>query len=108
MKHRGRRNGCSGACCSECEMFLSNRRRHTRYISVTGVQTCALPICGWQGDVVVDETRRIQGQLILAPDPFERRVEDAVSGPNYRFGVELIGNADARSEMAPIRFHQRP
>src|ERR1044072_7408215 len=25
--------------------FVSNRRRHTRYISVTGVQTCALPIC---------------------------------------------------------------
>ena len=26
--------------------FFSSRRRHTRYISVTGVQTCALPI--WQ------------------------------------------------------------
>ena len=25
--------------------FFSSRRRHTRYISVTGVQTCALPIC---------------------------------------------------------------
>ena len=30
--------------------FFSSRRRHTRYISVTGVQTCALPIleCGDQ------------------------------------------------------------
>ena len=26
--------------------FFSSRRRHTRYISVTGVQTCALPISG--------------------------------------------------------------
>ena len=26
--------------------FFSSRRRHTRYISVTGVQTCALPIYG--------------------------------------------------------------
>src|ERR1044072_6360628 len=26
-------------------VFFSSRRRHTRYISVTGVQTCALPIC---------------------------------------------------------------
>ena len=26
------------------EFFFSSRRRHTRYISVTGVQTCALPI----------------------------------------------------------------
>ena len=25
--------------------FFSSRRRHTSYISVTGVQTCALPIC---------------------------------------------------------------
>ena len=27
-----------------CVFFFSSRRRHTRYISVTGVQTCALPI----------------------------------------------------------------
>ena len=26
--------------------FFSSRRRHTRYGTVTGVQTCALPICG--------------------------------------------------------------
>ena len=25
--------------------FFSNRRRHTRFLNVTGVQTCALPIC---------------------------------------------------------------
>ena len=29
-----------------CFFFFSSRRRHTRYISVTGVQTCALPIYG--------------------------------------------------------------
>ena len=29
----------------QCFFFFSSRRRHTRYISVTGVQTCALPIC---------------------------------------------------------------
>ena len=28
----------------EESFFFSSRRRHTRYISVTGVQTCALPI----------------------------------------------------------------
>src|ERR1044072_448067 len=27
-----------------CICFFAGRRRHTRYISVTGVQTCALPI----------------------------------------------------------------
>src|SRR6056300_2888 len=25
--------------------FFSSRRRHTRFLNVTGVQTCALPIC---------------------------------------------------------------
>src|SRR3546814_4827020 len=27
--------------------FCSSRRRHTRCALVTGVQTCALPICSW-------------------------------------------------------------
>src|SRR3546814_10587812 len=30
--------------------FFSSRRRHTRCALVTGVQTCALPISGTQGD----------------------------------------------------------
>src|SRR3546814_10968716 len=29
--------------------FFSSRRRHTRCALVTGVQTCALPICGFSG-----------------------------------------------------------
>src|SRR3546814_4862232 len=32
-----------GALC--CVFFFSSRRRHTRCALVTGVQTCALPIC---------------------------------------------------------------
>src|SRR3546814_10169924 len=33
-------------CCDGiCLFFLSSRRRHTRCALVTGVQTCALPIC---------------------------------------------------------------
>src|SRR3546814_20866343 len=31
------------------EFFFSIRRRHTRCALVTGVQTCALPICSWRG-----------------------------------------------------------
>src|SRR3546814_7553783 len=30
---------------SQCVFFFSSRRRHTRCALVTGVQTCALPIC---------------------------------------------------------------
>src|SRR3546814_16101249 len=29
--------------------FFSSRRRHTRWALVTGVQTCALPICEYKG-----------------------------------------------------------
>src|SRR3546814_6190832 len=33
-------------CLLFCSVFISSRRRHTRCALVTGVQTCALPICG--------------------------------------------------------------
>src|SRR3546814_8386656 len=37
-------------CCCVCFIvFFSSRRRHTSCALVTGVQTCALPICA-QGD----------------------------------------------------------
>src|SRR3546814_5046832 len=32
-------------CFWTCFFFFSSRRRHTRCALVTGVQTCALPIC---------------------------------------------------------------
>src|SRR3546814_1862447 len=33
------------ACTRPCTILFSSRRRHTRCALVTGVQTCALPIC---------------------------------------------------------------
>src|SRR5210317_349498 len=52
--------------------FVSSRRRHTSFLNVTGVQTCALPIffffkqktayeiseCDWSSDVSLPITRR--------------------------------------------------
>src|SRR3546814_7507289 len=43
---------CSGSsepvsCCGFVFFFFSSRRRHTRCALVTGVQTCALPICAY-------------------------------------------------------------
>src|SRR3546814_6622968 len=35
----------AGALCCCIFFFFSSRRRHTRCALVTGVQTCALPIC---------------------------------------------------------------
>src|SRR3546814_4590621 len=34
----------------DCSFFFSSRRRHTRCALVTGVQTCALPICERAGE----------------------------------------------------------
>src|SRR3546814_7043712 len=44
--------------------FFSSRRRHTRCALVTGVQTCALPICPrlgevWAEDGLKDAARRL-------------------------------------------------
>src|SRR3546814_2753921 len=36
-----------------CCFFWSSRRRHTRCALVTGVQTCALPICVLSGEILV-------------------------------------------------------
>src|SRR3712207_3690764 len=43
------------AAACVCFFFFSSRRRHTRYC-VTGVQTCALPICFWP--ILVDHVEQ--------------------------------------------------
>src|SRR3546814_8978792 len=47
---------CDISCCYFV-FFFSSRRRHTRCALVTGVQTCALPICG------ESETARVDNAL---------------------------------------------
>src|SRR3546814_2290539 len=39
--------------------FFSSRRRHTRCALVTGVQTCALPICERSGVDRLDRSERV-------------------------------------------------
>src|SRR3546814_14026814 len=49
--------------------FFSSRRRHTRYALVTGVQTCALPICVEGDGQGVDELgKRRVDSLVLGPE----------------------------------------
>src|SRR3546814_6964665 len=48
--------------------FLSSRRRHTRCALVTGVQTCALPICGFVVQKYL-ETGAAAGCVLMAPVP---------------------------------------
>src|SRR3546814_14086269 len=60
--------------------FLSSRRRHTRCALVTGVQTCALPICD-----------NAPGDIHLAKDPAAEDVAVCVdvSGPRHsaQYGI---------------------
>src|SRR3546814_12722768 len=48
---------------SDCVFFFSSRRRHTRCALVTGVQTCALPICQNQ---LTRPGARAEGPTLLA------------------------------------------
>src|SRR3546814_1406994 len=58
--------------------FLSSRRRHTRCALVTGVQTCALPICDDQVELaVMQELVRVDGTTVGTGD---RKVEPAGVG----------------------------
>src|SRR3546814_5622367 len=63
-------------CC--LRFFFSSRRRHTRCALVTGVQTCALPICWDKGtapwlvtDFVTLGSPLSKAQLLLSADEAE-------------------------------------
>src|SRR3546814_1357392 len=70
-----------------CLFFFSSRRRHTRCALVTGVQTCALPICreggaGWRALCGAAQIRRIcwvrcqWGGIDECPEPDPHRAGD--------------------------------
>src|SRR3546814_17320254 len=59
-----------------CLFFFSSRRRHTRCALVTGVQTCALPIC--------------------------LRVEGTVDGAAFEHIAEAVGGEEADLGEAPL------
>src|SRR3546814_13245093 len=53
--------------------FFSSRRRHTRCALVTGVQTCALPICGFDPSDLFSELFGDRGGRAGARGPRGRR-----------------------------------
>src|SRR3546814_19890708 len=79
--------------------FFSSRRRHTRCALVTGVQTCALPICRRHGGRVGHSrrTRRDDGgPQDLGP---RQRYATAVE----RRGARPIGPTSAAGRAVPLR-----
>src|SRR3546814_8870367 len=65
----------------ECQFLFSSRRRHTRCALVTGVQTCALPICMRElAELVIDLTNSrstIEHRPLPTDDPRQRRPDIA-------------------------------
>src|SRR3546814_1353657 len=71
--------------------FLSSRRRHTRCALVTGVQTCALPICQ-----AFDAITYAKGEAVI------RMLEAYVGPDSWRAGVRnyiKIGRASCRERV---------
>ena len=62
--------------------FFSSRRRHTRYISVTGVQTCALPIY-----------KNLQRLVYVFADVVGRPPADAIVDIEIDRGAAALGSA---------------
>src|SRR3546814_10717035 len=61
--------------------FFSSRRRHTRCALVTGVQTCALPICDKEAAFRQAEARE---RLAEAEAAATKSVSDAIAGGNVQ------------------------
>src|SRR3546814_2331756 len=71
-----------------CCFFFSSRRRHTRCALVTGVQTCALPICHTarvqrQPEPACFVGKR-QGETTWLPSPRNRRLRSIRRRPRQR------------------------
>src|SRR3546814_4113312 len=68
-----------------CLFFFSSRRRHTRCALVTGVQTCALPICS---PTLVD-TQRQSGEALSGQSSSWPEGLGKAGQTQYRQGTQL-------------------
>src|SRR3546814_19521008 len=81
--------------CVVCVFFFSSRRRHTRCALVTGVQTCALPICTRPFDF----QRHLHNQSQPEIADFLARLRAVCDSYGERFTVAEVGGAEAHREM---------
>src|ERR1044072_7410626 len=85
--------------------FFPSRRRHTRYISVTGVQTCALPICRRISLLPDDADRFVPRRSCETTYPLaliERIVEEGA--PGY-LCAEIVREEDPRYLALGLRHY---
>src|SRR3546814_6634065 len=79
--------------------FFSSRRRHTRCALVTGVQTCALPICTRQMERVLGEAERAGAKVVLVGDAEQLQAIEA--GAAFRALAERHGAAEISEIRRP-------
>src|SRR3546814_2094000 len=82
---------CYLVCTFFLFFFVSSRRRHTRCALVTGVQTCALPIC-------VDDHAAGVAELVEAPCFFATAKGRAASFDRPQGAQDRLRQAQSRSE----------
>src|SRR3546814_6625400 len=92
--------------CVLCVFFFSSRRRHTRCALVTGVQTCALPICRTDLHVLDGEIAAsypiIPGHEIVG-EVLEIGAEVEGFSPGQRVGVPWLGHSCGEIGRASCR-----
>src|SRR3546814_1485331 len=91
-----------------CVFFFSSRRRHTRCALVTGVQTCALPICSRSIMLVPDVERRApQSEQPRKQQTPPRRIEGQMGiqrkhrSEERRVGKECVSTCRSRWSPYP-------
>src|SRR3546814_3128681 len=72
--------------------FFSSRRRHTRCALVTGVQTCALPICRGEPE---DDLVPVAGRILS-----KRAALDSSAFPDIHLALGCAG--DSRVHLYPL------
>src|SRR3546814_3829112 len=82
--------------------FFSSRRRHTRCALVTGVQTCALPICWAAAWAMV--TQMMNAPFVLAPGT---AALTALGGVAAMLLLGLIGAWQALAEIGRASCRER-
>src|SRR3546814_11077674 len=100
--------------CIVILFFFSSRRRHTRCALVTGVQTCALPICHHhpQARPVPDAPTAAQNRIAaarapaLAPIRFQHRPRARTAQPSPR--TKLLRSAPLRTAAIRSPFFLPP
>src|SRR3546814_9411 len=85
--------------------FFSSRRRHTSCALVTGVQTCALPICAGLGKGAFETVRAEPGNIF--DDPRHAGSPILIAGDNFGCGSSrehaawALGDMGIKAVIAP-------